>query len=215
MKASAPINTLFIDIGGVLLSNGWDHLSRRAAATQFNLDWDVMEARHQLFVADYEAGNISLQDYLNSTVFYQHRSFTLEQFKDFMLAQSYAYPEMISLVQQLKRKYGLKIVVVSNEAREVNAYRIQHYQLNRFVDFFISSCFVHIRKPDLAIFRLALDVSQTPTEQIIYIDNTLSFVRLADGLGIRGIVHTDYHDSQTQLATFGLSRDREFAYESA
>ena len=121
-----------------------------------------------------------------------------------MFAQSQPYPEMIELVAQLKVRHRLNIAVVSNESRELNAHRIGKFKLNGFVDAFISSCFVHIRKPDADIFRLALDVAQTPARQIIYIENTPMFVQVAEGLGIRSILHTDYKSTRAKLATLGL-----------
>jgi len=116
-------------------------------------------------------------------VFYQKRPFTPAQFQRFMFAQSKPYPEMIDLVAQLKVRYGLKIAVVSNEARELNEHRIRKFKLDEFVDFFISSCFVHVRKPDADIFRLALDIAQAPARQVVYIENTPMFVQIAEGLG--------------------------------
>jgi putative hydrolase of the HAD superfamily len=114
---------------------------------------------------------------------------------------------MVDLIRQLKVRYGLKIVVVSNEARVVNDYRIHKFKLGGFVDSFISSCFVHLRKPDADIFRLALDIAQTPARQVIYIDNTPMFVQIAEGLGIRSILHTDYKSTCAKLASFGLSSE--------
>ena len=147
MICSTEITTLFLDIGGVLLTNGWDHNARQLAATNFKLDWTEMESRHRLNFATFEEGKLTLEEYLNWTVFYDERSFTRNQFKEFMFTQSQPYPEMIALIRKLKAKYGLKIVVVSNEARELNSHRIQKFKLYEFVDCFISSCFVHLRKP--------------------------------------------------------------------
>jgi putative hydrolase of the HAD superfamily len=121
-----------------------------------------------------------------------------------MFAQSKPYPEMIELVAQLKVRHGLKIAVVSNEGRELNAYRIGEFKLDRFVDAFISSCFVHLRKPDADIFRLALDIAQAPARQVVYIENTPMFVQIAEGLGIRSILHTTYRSTCEKLASFGL-----------
>ncbi len=132
-----------------------------------------------------------------------------------MFAQSKPYPEMIELVAQLKVRHGLKIAVVSNEARELNAYRIRKFKLDGFVDFFISSCFVHLRKPDVDIFRLALDIAQTPAEQIVYIENTPMFVQIAEGLGIRSILHTDYKSTCAKLASFGLQNDGGVIHETS
>jgi putative hydrolase of the HAD superfamily len=121
-----------------------------------------------------------------------------------MFAQSKPYPKMIELVRSLKAQYRLKIVVLSNEARELNAYRIRKFKLDGFVDFFISSCFVHLRKPDPDIFRLVLDTSQLSANQVVYIENTPMFVQIAEGMGIRSILHTDYKSTYVKLASFGL-----------
>ena len=165
MKRKSPITTLFLDIGGVLLTDGWDHNARKRAAANFKLELPEMNDRHHLTFETYEEGKLTLEEYLGLVVFYQKRPFTRDQFRRFMFAQSKPYPEMIELVRGLKARYGLKIVVVSNEARELNAYRIGKFKLNGFVDSFISSCFVHIRKPDADIFRLALDIAQVPAAE--------------------------------------------------
>ena len=124
-----------------------------------------------------------------------------------MFAQSAPYTKMIELIAQLKLRYGLKIAVVSNEGRELNSHRIRTFKLGDFVDFFISSCFVHFRKPDADIFRLALDIAQVPAEQVVYIDDQPMFVQIAEGLGIQGILHTDYRSTCAKLASFGLQND--------
>ena len=204
MKKSTPITTLFLDIGGVLLTDGWDHHARKRAATHFKLEWAEMEDRHHLTFDTYEDGKLTLGEYLDRVVFHRKRPFTRAQFRRFMFAQSKPYPEVIELVAQLKVRYGLRVAVVSNEARELNSYRIRKFKLHKFVDYFISSCFVHIRKPDEDMFRLALDISQTPTEQIIYIEDTPMFVRIAEGLGIRSILHTDYQSTRAKLSALGL-----------
>ena len=207
MKRSNKITTLFLDVGDVLLNDGWDHHARRRVAKNFKLPWAEMETRHRLTFETHEEGKLAFDEYLNRVVFYKKRSFTRAQFRRFMLAQSKACPKMIELVSQLKERYGLKIAVVSNESREVNAYRIRKFKLDEFVDFFISSCFVHIRKPDSDIFRLALDIVQAPAGQVIYIENTPMFVQVAEGLGIRSILHTDYTSTCAKLASFGLRND--------
>lgn len=204
MSKKHPIRTLFLDIGGVLLTDGWDHNARKNAAAKFNLEFSEMENRHKMTFATYEEGKITIEEYLNLTVFYEERPFTLDQFREFMFAQSEPHSEMIAFVRQLKKSYDLKIIVVSNEARELNAYRIKKFKLSEFVDSFVSSCFVHLRKPDAEIFRLALDIAQTLPEQIVYLENTEMFVEIAAGLGIRGVLHTDYSSTVAQLASFGL-----------
>ena len=115
---------------------------------------------------------------------------------------------MIELIQKLKEQYGLKIVVVSNEGRELNEYRIRKFKLDGFVDSFVSSCFVHVRKPDVDIFRLALDIAQVPARHVVYIDDTQMFTQIAKGLGIRSILHTSYKSTCAKLASFGLKVEK-------
>ena len=204
MKKTVPITCLFVDIGGVLLTNGWDHQARRRAAKYFKIDWNEMQERHELNFETHESDKISFREYLDRVVFYEKRPFTRAEFRQFMFAQSKPFTEMIELVRNLKAKYKLKVFVVSNEAREVNAYRIRQFKLDGFVDAFISSCFVHLRKPDVDIFRLALDIAQVPASQIVYIENTPLFVQIAEGFGIRSILHIDCKFTTAKLAALGL-----------
>lgn len=205
-KASA-ITCIFLDIGGVLLTDGWSHVSRKLAVKTFDLDPEEMENRHNQAFDTYELGKLTLDAYLGWVVFYEERPFTLVQFRQFIFAQSKPYPQMIELVSRLKARYRLKIVAVSNEARDLNAHRIRKFKLDGFVDSFVSSCFVHLRKPDADIFRLALDIAQTPVRQVLYIENTAMFVQIAESLGIRSILHTDYKSTCAKLASFGLPND--------
>jgi putative hydrolase of the HAD superfamily len=215
MKKTTAITCLFLDVGGVLLTNGWDHQARRRAAKYFKLELAELEDRHHLTFDTYEEGKLTLEEYLGRVVFYQKRPFTRAQFRRFMFAQSKPHPRMIELVAQLKVRHGLKVAVVSNEGRELNAYRIRRFKLGRLVDFFISSCFVHLRKPDADIFRLALDIAQAPARQVVYIENTPMFVQVAEGLGIRSILHTDYASTCAKLASFGLQNDEGVIHETS
>jgi len=196
---------LFLDVGGVLLTNGWDSEARSRAARQFGLDVQEMNDRHHLTFDTYEVGKLSLEDYLSRVVFYQRRAFTRKRFREFLFAQSKPYPEMIALACELKSQRGLKIAVVSNEGRELTEFRIRKFKLGAFVDFFISSCFVHFRKPDTEMYQLALDVAQVPPDHVVYIEDQPMFVRVARTLGIRGIHHTDYRSTRSQLAALGLT----------
>ena len=204
---SARVTALFLDVGGVMLTNGWDRKSREAAAKQFNLDLDDLNDRHRMTFDTYESGKLSLDEYLQRSVFYTDRPFTPEQFRSFMFAQSIAYPEMIDLIKGLKARYGLKIAVVNNEGRELNEYRIKTFYLDEFADFFISSCFVHFRKPDADIWKIALDIAQVPREEVVYIDDRAMFVQVAEGLGLKGIVHNhkDIGATRDALAALGLA----------
>src|ERR1035437_2276310 len=188
-KPTAGITCLFVDIGGVLLTDGWTHEGRKRAGANFDLDLAEMEDRHHLTFDTYEEGKLTLDEYLGRVVFYRERPFTRAQFRAFMFAQSEPHPEMIDLVTQLKARHGLKVAVVSNEGRELNAYRINEFHLDKFADFFC----------------LALDIAQVPARQVVYVENTPMFVQVAEGLGIKSILHTDYTSTCAQLASFGLN----------
>jgi putative hydrolase of the HAD superfamily len=197
MKRALPITTLFVDVGGVLLTNGWDHHARRRAARRFNLNYAEMEDRHVLNFAAHEEGRVTFQEYLNRVVFYKKRSFTRAQFRAFMFTQSKPFTKMIALVRNLKARYGLRIAAVSNESREVNAHRIREFKLDGFVDTFISSCFVH-----------------APARNVLYIENTPMFVQIAEAMGIRSILHKDYKSTCAKLASLGLLSDEKAAHNA-
>jgi putative hydrolase of the HAD superfamily len=207
MKKAAKIACVFLDIGGVLLTDGWDRHARKRAATTFHLEFARMEERHHLAFEAYEEGRITLDEYLGLVVFHEKRSFSRAQFQRFMFAQSTPYPEMLALIAQLKARHGLKIAVVSNEGRELNAYRVRKFGLNALVDVFLSSSFVHCRKPDVRIYRLALDITQAAEEHVLYIEDTAMFVRVAEDIGIRSILHTDYRSTRQKLSALGLGPD--------
>jgi putative hydrolase of the HAD superfamily len=199
------ITHLFTDLGGVLLTNGWDRGLRKAVAAQFAIDPDEMDERHHLTYDTYEAGKISLSVYLQRVVFYQPRNFTEDQVVDFMLSQARAFPEMIDLYKRLKAKHALKVVVVSNEGRELTADRIERFRLKEFVDIFVVSSYVHFRKPDEDIFRLALDVAQADPAQVVYVDDRPMFAEVAGRLGMREIWHRDLDQTRAAFAALGLT----------
>ncbi len=199
------ITTLFTDIGGVLLTNGWDHNSRNRAVEHFNLDAKETQERHNMTFDTYEVGKITLDEYLERVVFYTKRYFTKTDFKQFMFGQSQPYDDMLDLVKGLKQKYNLKVAVVNNEGRELNEHRIQKFELNTFVDFFINSSFVHFRKPDADIFKVAIDIAQVKPEETLYLEDRPMFVQVAETLGLRGIHHENYEATKQIFAEYGLT----------
>jgi putative hydrolase of the HAD superfamily len=207
MKRPTALTCVFLDVGGVLLTDGWDHHARRRAAKRFGLAWAEMEGRHRLTFEIYEEGKLTLAEYLDRVVFHETRTFTRTEFRRFMFAQSRSHPEMIALIARLKARYRLKIAVVSNEGRELNAHRIREFDLDGLVDVFVSSSFVHLRKPDADIFRLALDLAQADAARVVYVENTPMFVQIAENLGIRSILHTGQRSTRAALGALGLRDD--------
>jgi putative hydrolase of the HAD superfamily len=137
-------------------------------------------------------------------VFYKARPFTREDFKEFMFAQSKPKVEMINPVSGLKWKHRLKTAAISNEGRELTIHRIQKFDLTAFIDFFVSSCFVHFRKPDVDMYRMALDISQAEPARSVYVDDRALFVEIAQSLGIKGIHHTGFEATRNALKGLGL-----------
>ncbi|MER3405993.1 MAG: hydrolase, partial [Chloroflexota bacterium] len=178
---------------------------RKRACDRFGLDYEEMNERHHLTFDTYEAGKLSLDEYLTRVVFYEPRSYTRDDFIRFMFDQSQPYPDMIALMKQIKAQHRVKLAVLSNEGRELMTYRIQKFGLSEFVDFFIASSFVHFRKPDHDIFRIALDMAQTPIENILYLEDRQMFVEVASSLGLRSLRHTDYAFTRQALADVGLA----------
>jgi putative hydrolase of the HAD superfamily len=205
MKSKDKITTLFLDIGGVLLTDGWNRESRKNAATIFKLDDSEIEARHHLTVDTYEEGDLTLSEYLNRVVFYKTQKFTEEDFIKFIFKQSLPYQDTIALFKKLKNRYALKIIALSNEGRELNAFRVRKFKLNELFDAFVSSAFVHHRKPDATIFRMARDISQTEPKHSLYIDNTLMFVSVAQTLGMNGIHYEGLIKLINQLKRYGFT----------
>ncbi len=201
------ITTLFLDIGGVLLTNGWGRGSRRRAAEKFSLDIVEMDERHHLTFDTYEVGKLDLDEYLDRVVFYVDRPFTRDEFRKFMFAESQPLPGMIELVRSIKTRYGLKVAAVNNEGKELSIHRIRTFGLDAFIDCFVSSCFVHFRKPDADIYRTALDIVQAAPHEVLYIDDRELFVDVARGLGINALHHTSLQDTKKILASFGLSTE--------
>lgn len=195
---------LFLDVGGVLLTNAWDDEALRRAAAEFGLDLGELRARHAIVHETYELGKVSLADYMRLVVFHSPREFSPETFAAFMRSQSKPLPGMIELFAGLKRAHSLKVVVVSNEGRELMDHRVQQFQLDALADVFAVSCFLHVRKPDQDFYRAALDMAHVQAPQGIYVDDRALLVEVAREIGFRGIVHTSLESTRAALAEFGL-----------
>ena len=165
------ITTIFFDIGGVLLTDGWNHASRRAAAEKFGLDWEEYADRHERVAHAIETNRLSLDAYLKRTIFYQPRPFTVEEFREFIFAQSQPHPDTIEIAKQLAASRNFFMATINNEIFELNVYRLQTFGLRDMFSDFFSSCFLGIRKPDEEIYRLALQVTQREAEGCLFIDD--------------------------------------------
>lgn len=199
------ITTIFWDLGGVLLTNGWDRDARQRACARFGLDWEDFQDRHEQVVNDFETAKMSLDAYLEHTVFFEPRAFTPEQFRTFMFAQSQDAPAALALVQQLRAGGRYRLGVINNESLELNRYRIDRFRLRDYFGLFFSSCFVGLRKPDPAIYRLALDVTQTPAESAVFVDDRAINVEAAKRVGMQTIHYRGIEQLRACLAQLGVA----------
>ena len=201
------ISTLFLDIGNILLTNGWDTASRKLASKTFDLDYEEFAERHAYLSSLYEEGRITLNDYLDKAIFYDERSFSKADFKNFMFSRSKSIPEMIELFKYLKSKYKLKVVALNNEGLELSRYRVETFKLTELIDFFVTSCFVKMKKPDENIYKLAMYLAYVTSEESLFIDDRYFNVETAAKLGMNAFQHKDYAATKEKLAQYGLKTD--------
>lgn len=168
------------------------------------MDLEELNERHHLTFGAYEEGKIDLDCYLDRVVFYESRKFSHKDFRRFMFEQSRPFPEMIELMQKTKEQHNLLVAAISNDARELVAHRVKQFNLRALIDFFVCSCFVHCRKPDEDIFRIALDIAQVRPEGAVYVDDRHMFVSVARSLGINAVHHTGYESTAAALVDLGL-----------
>jgi putative hydrolase of the HAD superfamily len=186
------IAAVFSDVGGVLLTNGWDRGSRRKLVEQFGLDWEDFEDRHELVVTAFETGELDLDHYLERAIFYRPRAFSRQDVKDFMFAQSQPFPESLALVGRLAQTKKYLLATLNNESRELNIYRIQRFGLRNYFTAFFSSCFLGRKKPEEAIYKLAMEITQHPPEDCVFIDDR--------GLNLEAPLRLGMHAIQFQNA---------------
>lgn len=199
---ASKIKVVFMDIGGVLLTNGWGHESRQKAAKVFGFDYKEMDILHNFIYNVFEIGSISLDEYLDTVVFHCPRDFTKAEFKEFMYEQSVELPEMLRWSKSWKTKTELPVFALSNESRELNDYRINKFDLHELFDGFFSSCYVNIRKPDPRIFQKAMEIVQVNPEECIYFDDRPMLVNAAKKLGMIGIQHQKFETTKNILENF-------------
>jgi putative hydrolase of the HAD superfamily len=200
----AKISTLFFDIGGVILTNGWDSVARRAAISKSQLDFQEFEARHLVANPAFERGQMTLDEYLEQTIFYSKRTFSLQEFRDFMYSQSQAMPESLEYVRRIARSRGYLIATINNEGAEINAYRIEQFSLRDIFAAFFSSCYVGMRKPDTGIYELALKVLQRSADESIFVDDRAENIEGARKVGLNTIQFKDVPQLEGDLNNFGV-----------
>jgi putative hydrolase of the HAD superfamily len=197
------IRTLFWDVGGVLLTNAWDHEERDRAIERFQLQKADFETRHKEAVPAFEEGKLTLDQYLERTVFYQPRKFSKDEFKSYMFSLSKPKPEVLEFARNIAGKCIM--ATINNESREMNDYRIKQFGLSQIFDLFVSSCYVGMRKPDEKIYRLALDLIQKAPDECCFIDDRPVNIEAAAKVGMRAVLMRDPAQLKKDLQALGVS----------
>ena len=203
----AEVNTLFWDNGGVILTNGWDRASRREAVEKFHLDWADFEDRHELMLDGFERGHVSLDDYLRRTVFYRERSYSIEEFKNFMFAQSQPFSESLEFLRKVAARRRWLMGALNNESSEINEYRIRTFHLRDYFSAFFSSCYLSVRKPNREIYNLALRITQSAPQECLLIDDRELNLECARELGINTVQFQNVAQLREDLARYGVTTD--------
>ena len=195
------IKALFFDVGGVLLSNGWDTTSRKKAAKEFELDYDEIEKLHNIHFSIYEIGAYTLNEYLNKVIFNKKRNFTKREFEDFMFAQTTELPDTLAWLKQWKQQVSFPVFALNNEGKELNDYRVEKFQLYQLFDGFISSGSIGLRKPNPKIYQLALSIAHVKPKECMYFDDREYLVAAAHNLGIHALLYKDFETTKNILVS--------------
>jgi putative hydrolase of the HAD superfamily len=199
------LRALFWDVGGVLLTNAWDRTERAKALEHFHVDPDEFHSRHEMLVSSFERGKITLDDYLERTIFYRERSFAIAEFRDYMFTLSEPFPDVLKFAQALSSSNKYFMGTINNESRELNDYRIEKFGLKSIFRVFVSSCFVGLRKPERDIYRLALELTQMPADQYCFIDDRALNLESAAKMGMHTIEMKNADQLRSELEKLGVS----------
>ncbi len=200
----STIHAIFWDVGGVLLTDAWDRTERVAALEHFRLDEEEFHSRHEMVVSSFERGKISLDEYLDRTVFYRNRPFTRDEFRDYMFSLSQSMPEVLAFARTLADSGIYFMATINNESRELNLHRIEKYGLRGIFRLFVSSCFVGLRKPESGIYRLAIETTQINPEECCFIDDRSLNLECAAKLGMQTIQMHTLDQLRDELGKFGV-----------
>jgi putative hydrolase of the HAD superfamily len=198
------VAALFWDVGGVVLSNGWDQSARAEAARRFSLDPEDFEQRHRGAEEELETGRMTLEAYLDQTVFFRERSFAREEFKGFIFAQSSENRETRVLLDELTASRRYFLAALNNESEELSSYRIRKFDLTRNFSAFFTSCYLRARKPDPLIYQLALGITQRAPQECIFIDDRPANLEPAKNMGMGTILFRSAEELRAALAESGV-----------
>jgi putative hydrolase of the HAD superfamily len=200
-----PFDVILFDVGGVLLTNGWDNRERAAVLERFHVDRAAFEVRHPEPYRAWERGAIPVEAYLDATVFNEPRSFSHDEFFAAICGQSQLLPNgAMGILTELAASDKCMLGALNNEARETNEFRFAHFGLRDLFRVILSSCYLGMRKPDLAIYHLALDILGRPAERILLIDDREENTVAAAAAGVKAIRFLGADALRRELESLGV-----------
>jgi len=201
---TSPVDLVLFDIGGVLGSNGWDREQRAAAVQRFSLDGEDFQYRHEETVGALESGQISLDEYLDVTVFCDTRHFSREEFTSFMFAQSIPWTDSIAIARDLAALGTVRLATLNNENEALNNFRIRRFGLHEIFPTFFTSCWLGVRKPTHEIYTRALGMTQADPSRTLFIDDRVQNLRPAAALGMQTVHFESARQLRADLQARGL-----------
>jgi putative hydrolase of the HAD superfamily len=202
--AMSTITTIFFDIGGVCLSNGWDHEQRQALAQLLGFDYPSFDSRHRQVIDSLERGQLTLEEYLRWTLFYEPRPFSMQQVIDAIQQLSTPFDETLAIVQALRDSGKYLLATINNESRELNEYRIERFGLRDLFSAFFSSCYLGLLKPQPEHYRRAMQITQCPPEQCLFVDDRPMNIEVARILGMQPIQFISAAQLESELRAAGV-----------
>jgi putative hydrolase of the HAD superfamily len=193
------ISHIFFDIGGVLGSNGWDHEQREVAVKRFDLNPEDFEWRHKEVVSDWEEGRIDLKEYLDIAVFHTKRSFSREEFTEFMYSQSIPNEGTIDIARRLSRRAGYTLMTMNNESEELNTHRIEKFGISQIFEAFLSSCWLGVRKPIRRFYHRGLGIAHAEAASSLFIDDRQQNIISASTLGMNVVLFKSAEQLRSDL----------------
>lgn len=197
--------TLFFDVGGVLLTNGWDTAARKLAAETFGLDYPEFQTRHEMLKTAFETGRLSLDSYVKKTVFHRERTFTPDEFKQFMYSSSQLLGDTLEWVRTLADSGKYRLFTLNNESRELHEERVRRFGLGSVFRAFFTSCYLGQVKPDEDIYVNALGIAGCRQDRAVFIDDRPLNIEPAHALGFNAILFRGLEDLRARLGEFGIS----------
>jgi HAD superfamily hydrolase (TIGR01509 family) len=204
---TGSIRTLFWDIGGVVLTNGWDIDQRTKVLSRLGVDLEAYEEVHERANYYWERGLITAKEFFAQTVLNPNPKLDLTfdiVWKQVCAQSKVLHPECLDILAELKRQGRYRLATLNNESRELNGHRLDAFKLRSLFDYFICSGYVHEMKPLPGVYRSAIDISGFEARTALFIDDKEENCESAKVLGMQTIWFKNPEQLCTALADYDI-----------